>query len=187
MLFILTLSFLLGVDSFVTCLSMGMCNAAMKRRRSFTFFGIIGLFHFFMPILGYSFALVFKSFLLPYGKYFSFAVFGFLGAKMIVEGIRSFLNKEGCCENSPSLLTFSSMLLLSFMLSIDTIVAGLSVPVLQIELPLLLVAFFFALFAFSMSIIGFYSGRYLSDRVGKFSNLIAGILMFLLAFKALSL
>lgn len=186
MLFILTLSFLLGVDGFVTCLSIGMCNYGIKRRRIFAFFAIIGLFHFFMPIIGYSFALAFKSFILPYGKYFSFAIFAFLGIKMLIDGVRALLSKDDNCETPPMSLSFPTMLLLSFMLSVDTIVAGLSVPILNIKMPLLCVAALFAVFAFLMSIIGFYSGRYVGNKIGNYSNIAAGILMILLAIKAMS-
>ena len=184
MLFIITLSVILGIDSFVTCLSVGICNTNITRAKAFTLFASIGLFHFIMPLLGSLPITACPSISFGNSHYFSAFVFFLLALKMIYEGVKPLLGKDDLCCNSTVLnLSLIKILLLSFIISIDAVVAGFSISIIDTGVSFIVIPISFAIASFIMSLIGFYSGKLLSRYFKDYANIFGGLILFLLALK----
>ena len=184
MLFIITLSIILGIDSFVTCLSVGICYTSITRRKAFALFASVGLFHFFMCLLGYLPATICPS--IGFGKthYLSAIIFSLISAKMIYEGVMPLIRKsEMVCDVDTFNLSFFKIILISFAISIDAIAAGFSVSILDLGIPFMFIPGSFAVVSFIMSLVGFYSGRLFSVYFKDYANIIGGLTLLVLAVK----
>ncbi len=186
MLIVLILSIVLGIDSLLLCMSMGMCGNKYETKRIWLLITSIGLFHFFMPIIGYLLSLSFSSVDSDYGRYLATAIFAFLGIKMIYDGYKIIKNgneDEPICEE----LSLKKILMISFAVSIDAIVVGFSIFVSHLDNNIFIPSLLFSIFAFAMSAIGFFFGKQINKLIGIYATIIAGLIMLFLAFKTFSL
>ncbi len=115
--------FALAIDAFSASLANGLGEPRMKTRKMCLISGMFALFQCAMPFIGWVLITCFSTFfpfietLIPW---VALLLLGFLGAKMIIEGVK---NKE---EEAKALCAFSVLLLQSVATSIDALSAGLT-------------------------------------------------------------
>lgn len=182
MSFIIFLSAVLAVDSFITCLTFGMCQSNVKPRKIWLLISTISLFHFLMPILGFALSTLFPQISIPISKYIAASIFLILGIKMLHEGVLA-VRTRPCSDPEISSLTMSKIVGISLLLSIDAGAAGVSIFMIGTYADLIFTPVLFALFSFVFSIIGYHLGKLLHRFVRVYSIFFAGLLMMLLAFK----
>ena len=139
-------SILLGVglamDAFSVSLANGLHDPKMKRRKMIGIAAIFALFQTAMPFIGWGCVCTvsagFKAFEM-YIPWIALALLGFIGGKMLYEGIK---NPEG--EGESGAVGFSALLVQGVATSIDALSVGFTViiprhkptrPHLQIRIP----------------------------------------------------
>lgn len=174
-LFIIAIA--LGLDSFVALFAIGASGNCQSKRIFFRLSLLIGMFHFFMPIIGSFFSTILLSHIQNYATYLSAAIFAILGFKMI---------KEAFGDEVPQIvITLSKALLLSYALSIDALAAGFSVTLVKEQYSIYAISSIFASVAFLMSYIGYYLGNKCSNWNTKYSYILGGVVLIILGVKEL--
>lgn len=123
-------SILLGVglamDAFSVSLANGLKEPCMKKGKVLLIAGVFGFFQTLMPFVGW--ALVhtlveqFKAFE-PFIPWIALALLGFIGGKMLVEGIRCKDESCECCGK----ITFLALIVQGIATSIDALSVGFTI------------------------------------------------------------
>lgn len=158
----------LSMDAFSLALIYG--TYGMKRKSEILLAGMVGLFHFFMPLLGLGLGNVLISF-------FSFdleiivgIIFLIIGASMIVS-----INSE---DEVKVLNGLVSTLLFGVSVSIDSFTVGIGLSV--ISKNYILVSSIFMLVSGLFTYMGLILGNKLSSYFGKYATIMGGILLCIL-------
>lgn len=160
----------LSMDAFSLSLAYGTLNVEKTKRIILSF--IVGLYHFFMPIIGMT---VGKTvlFILPVKpSTVVFIVLLLIGIQMIVESFKE--------DKQISLLKFSEMLIFGFAVSIDSFSVGIGLNAIYSK-PLIS-ALVFSACSFIFTYLGLYLGTKINDWIGKSSTLIGGIVLIIIGF-----
>ena len=174
---ILILSFALGIDCLVVSLSQGLLVRFKRVKISLLLALIMGIFQGLMPLLGAFLTGVIYDYVAPFANLLVFAIFTFLGAKFILEVFK------GDIESLSSRLGIKVMLLLGVATSIDAMGAGISLRL--TESPMFISCLVIGAGSFLMSLFGFWSGGCVKKSQTKSLEVLAGIILILLAIKAL--
>ena len=156
------------MDTFSLSLSMGSLIKANKYLNIFPF--IVGIFHFFMPLIGNKIGTSIM-------RYFNLASNIVLGLVLIILGINLAINyfkKEKININ----LNFISIVLLAFSVSIDSFTVGFAIS--NITSKFILSSFIFSICSFSFTSLGLLIGKYSSKFIGKYANIVGIILLLIL-------
>ena len=174
---IIFLSIALGVDCLVVSFSQGLLVRFKRRKISTILALIMGAFQGGMPIISYLLTGIVYDYISPFAKSLVFGIFMFLGCKFIIEALKT--NDENLRQR----LGFRVMILLGIATSIDALGAGISLRL--THTPLLLSCGIIALGSFLMSLTGFWCGDALKNFDTKYLEIAAGVILMLLAVKAL--
>ena len=183
-------SILLGVglamDAFSVSLANGLNEPCMKKRKTALIAGIFAFFQFAMPMIGWvlvsTAANLFTSFE-PFIPWIALALLGFIGSKMIYEGI-----KNPDCECECRSLCLVTLIVQGIATSIDALSVGFTIADYDVIGALLaclligLVTFFICLAGI---IIGKKAGTALAGKAGIFGGVILiviGLYIFISSF-----
>ncbi len=166
LLSIILVSISLSMDAFSLSLAYGTLDFSrmMCKKLSLT----VGIFHFFMPLLG----MLVKYFLVLHLSitfhFVTFFIYIYLGIMLLLE------LKE---ERQISLLTsFSEILLFSLAVSIDSFTVGIALENFTLLAPLS-----FAIFSCFFTFLGLKLGKKMYHLFGKFAIILGSLFFFLLA------
>ena len=84
---LILLAFALSIDACVVAFSYGLCIENKKRLSSLALATCTGFFQAFMPVIGYFFTDLVKTFIEPYSRFIVFIIFAYLGYTFIKEGL----------------------------------------------------------------------------------------------------
>ncbi|MBE7713241.1 MAG: manganese efflux pump [Cyanobacteria bacterium SIG26] len=175
---IVLLAIALGIDCLVVSFSQGLIFNCCKLKNSLSLAFIMGLFQGVMPVIGYMGINSLYEYLVPYSKWIVFAIFFILGSKFIYEAFQP-KEEEVCCIGIKCLIG------LGIATSIDALVSGISLKLTNTSL--LLSCIVIGLVSFIMSFVGFWSGNYIKNIRPKFLEVAGGVILLLLAIKAVVL
>ena len=117
----------LAMDAFSVSLANGLNEPKMKKRKLFGIAGIFAGFQFLMPLLGWLFVSLcvdkFKAFE-PFIPWIALALLGFIGGKMLYEGI-----KGGDDEDEKPAVGFWALMVQGVATSIDALSSGFAIEV----------------------------------------------------------
>lgn len=168
MLLILIIAISLSMDAFSLALAYGMMNFNKKEIISLSF--IVGLYHFFMPLLGnYCGKLVFSIIKVKPTLIVS-VVFVLIGIEMIVESFKE--------ENKKKITGYIEMLSFGLAVSIDSFSTGIGIS--TITNNILLAVLTFSIVSFLFTFLGLKLGKTISDKIGKVSSIIGAIILILI-------
>lgn len=153
------------MDAFSFALSIGTFNIQLKK--SIVLTTIIGLFHFFMPMLGFFLGKAFKVLLHIKFNYLTGVIFLFIALEMIKE----FKKEE---ENID--LSIIGILVLALSVSIDSFAVGFT-----LKENIYTTCLLFASFSAGFTYIGLQIGKSINKYVGPFSKIIGITIMSFLA------
>ncbi|MBQ8681589.1 MAG: manganese efflux pump [Bacilli bacterium] len=155
----------LSMDAFSLALIYG--TYGLSKKNELILAVIVGLFHFFMPLLG----LGFGNFLL---NYFVFnldlmvgIIFLIIGIEMVISGIKE--------EEVKILISLVGFFLFGLSVSIDSFTTGIGMSVLSHNY--IGVAMLFMIVSGICTYIGLRFGNSLSERLGKYATIGGGIVM----------
>ena len=160
----------LSMDAFSLSLIYGTLNVslAMMRRTSI----VVGIFHFFMPLLGYLFGDLLSFFL-------SFNADFFVGIIFIVLAIQMFASLWKT-EDVDLLTGLLSYFLFGFTVSVDSFSVGIGIGSLRgnIFVPCLV----FSIVSFLFTYLGLRLGKRLALKFGRIATVFGSIMLFCLGF-----
>lgn len=161
------------MDAFAVCLSVGATRQAEGPRANFRLSFHFGLFQFLLPIVGWFAGLTVVHYMEAYDHWIAFLLLAFVGGRMIAS---SFNGKEKLEKNDPS--RGWNMVLLSVAVSIDALVIGLSLAIMNVDIwyPAVVIGLVTGL----MSLLGLRLGNRLGRLIGKRMEMIGGVLLILM-------
>mgnify|MGYP002465072407 CR=1 FL=1 len=131
LLAILLLGIALSLDTFAVSLTLGLLADRTTHRQKVRFLVVIGLFHFLMIVIGWFMGETVSRLIADYDHWIAFGLLLFIGGKMIQEG----LSARGDSVSGSDLLSLRNTLLLGIALSIDALITGFTIGLVQVRLP----------------------------------------------------
>ena len=160
----------LSMDAFSLALLYGTYGLAKKEEIMLS--TIVGLFHFFMPLIGLLFGNVIFRYLVVDSNFVVGIIFGLLGIEMFISSFRN--------EEVKILIGFVPFLLFGLSVSIDSLTTGIGLS--SISDNYLMVSSIFMLFSGCFTYLGLKLGGFLSKRFGKLATIFGGGMMIVLGF-----
>jgi putative Mn2+ efflux pump MntP len=169
----------LAMDAFSVSLADGLANPFMKRRKMTAIAGIFAFFQALMPLIGWFLVHTVAERFEIFEKavpYIALLLLGFLGGKMLFEGIRC--RKEQVCACNKK-LTLGTLLAQGVATSIDALSEGVAIS--DYNLPeALLCAFIIAAVTFVICLFGVYLGKKGGSKFSGGAGILGGsILIFI--------
>ena len=180
LLFSLGVAFALGCDAFAVGLAVGTRNPC--RRASFRLWFHFGLFQFLMPIIGWYVGNSIFEYVKEVDHWIAFVLMFVIATRMLRES----LNDENADEDSSADPTRGwSLVGLSVATSMDALGVGFSMGIARMTLikPAVIIGITAAVMTYS----GIHLGRRLSRSYGKKVETAGAIILYLIAFKLLSI
>ena len=164
----LTLAVGLSMDAFSLSLIYGTLDINKKTRRMMSI--MVGVFHFFMPIIGFKIGEVILNFVKFDPDILIGAIFTILSIQMLLS-----LKQE---EQTKLLKSLLSIILFAFTVSIDSFSIGVGLGVLNSNI--IFPSLMFALASGGFTFLGVKLGKKLQNHFGAITTLIGAILLLIL-------
>lgn len=165
---ILLIAVSLSMDAFSLALAYGTLNLAKKDIRLLSF--IVGVYHFFMPLLGLCIGSFLLSFFHINPDLIVFLVLSFIGLQMLFESFKK--------EEPAKYMSKIELLLFGLAVSIDSFSVGVGLR--AITSHYILCALIFSGASFSFTYLGLQLGKKINTIFGKISTIIGGIVLILI-------
>ncbi len=127
-LFVLALG--LSMDAFAVSISNAMCYKNLSPRWALVTSASFGIFQGIMPIIGFFAGRLIGGFIGTFDHWLAFILLGFIGGKMVYEGIRALRHPEACPVDAR--FTFKTLLVQALATSIDALAVGISFAALSV-------------------------------------------------------
>lgn len=170
---ILTILFIsvgLAMDAMAVSLGIGSAGQINATRGKIRLAAHFGIFQSGMTALGWILGETVVSYVESFDHWLAFALLGYVGFNLIRAGLDG---ERRAFEQDPS--TGKVMVLLSFATSIDAFAVGLSVALLQVQMPLAILSI--GLVAFLLSALGLFAGARLGEAFGKKMEILGGLIL----------
>lgn len=158
----------LSMDAFSLSLIYGTLNLKPKMQKLMSI--MVGIFHFFMPLLGYQIGELILRFMKVKPDILVGIIFIILAIEMLLS-----LKKE---EQVKMLTGMFSIILFAFTVSIDSFSIGIGFGVANVKM--LLPCLIFSITSAVFTYMGVLLGKKLSDKFGSITTLIGAIILFVL-------
>lgn len=166
-LFIIAIS--LSMDAFSLSLAYGMLD--IPRKDIYLLSIIVGIYHFFMPMIGFFIGNRYIKFLPIASNYVVFIILILIGIEMIIDTIKK--------EEQLKVMPLYSMIIFGFTVSIDSFSVGLGLD--TISKNIILSSLIFSITSFIFTLTGLFIGKKINQILGKISTLIGGCVLILIA------
>ena len=166
----------LAIDAFSVSLANGLNEPCMKMRKMCTVAGLFAFFQALMPFIGWilittvlSYFNAFKVFI----PWIALALLGFIGGKMLYEGIK---NKDCECECGCASLTVGALIVQGIATSIDALSAGLNFTEYDL-FGAIVAAVVIALVTFMICLTGVFLGKKTGTRLAGKAGILGGVIL----------
>jgi len=175
------LAFALSMDAFAVSIGLGIKNG-IKNKSNLKILALkaglfFGIFQAIMPFLGFISGLGLKEYIHTYDTIVAFILLLFIGAKMIYEALK----KDE--EENINKITNKILLTLAIATSLDSLAAGYSLHLFNVNIYLCL--FIIGFTTFVISYFGVYVGIYSGEKYEKKAEVLGGVVLILIGFKIL--
>lgn len=182
----------LSMDAFAVTISNTFIYQGNSRARNILIPIAFGLFQGLMPRVGYVLGRLVSDVISQYAGIITFAILGFIGAKMIWDALHEEAEKdeesvqEGSSDNSVhsgQILTLPVLTLQAIATSIDALAVGVSFAALSVN-----VAFAAGIIALTTALtcgIALVVGKRFGNALGERATIIGGIVLILIGLKSL--
>lgn len=175
---IIFLAFGLSMDALAVSISSGLVIPDVNRSHGLRIGFFFGLFQGLMPVIGWLAGTSVRGLIASFDHWVAFLLLGLVGAKMIHEALTD--HASGTPMNP---LDMRVLLTLSVATSIDALAIGLSFALLHISpFPAVLII---GLITFLVSGAGVYLGKRATAFVGKFVEILGGLILIAIGLKIL--
>ena len=166
LIFIIAVS--LSMDAFSLSLAYGTISLTKKEINLLSI--IVGIYHFFMPILGMLIGSFVFNVLNINQNIIVLIIFTFRGINMIIESFKK--------DEKVKKMKLAEMILFGFAVSIDSFSVGIGIN--SISNNFIMCSVIFSITSFIFTYIGLILGNKLNQLIGKISTLIGGITLIIL-------
>jgi len=164
-LVILVIAVSLSMDAFSLSLAYGTNN--LSNRSIYQLSTVVGVYHFFMPLLGMLVGLCLMH-ALPFEPHIIvFIILSIVGIEMIID---SFKNND-----TKSIVTYGQLLLFGLAVSIDSFSTGIGLK--AISENVWMCALIFSICSFLFTYFGLKLGQKLNQLLGKISTIVGGVVL----------
>lgn len=173
---LLLLAIALSVDACVVSFAHGLVLEGRRFKNALSLAVFTGVFQALMPLIGYFITQSMLKYIEPFGKWLVFAIFMYLGIKIIQESF----NPD---REVPLNLSVKCLFFIGIATSIDALAAGvtLSLTSTNIFKSVILIGTTTFLFAF----VGYWSGCCMKKLSTKVLEIMAGLILIFLSIKSL--
>lgn len=154
------------MDAFALALSYGIKN--IKKRNILLTAITVGIFHFFMPLIGNFVGISLFEYTVIKPKYVLFIVFLILSVDMFIHFF------EDQAKVRP--LNIIGIIIFAISVSFDSFSVGIGINYIYDNI--ILTVSLFCLISFLFTLLGFWLGKKISEKIGKFSFILGGITLF---------
>ncbi len=155
----------LSMDTFSISLSIGALNIVQNETKFISI--LVGIFHFFMPLLGLILGRNIISYFHINSNYLLSIILIILGIKLLIDYFKD--------EEIDFTLNLAGIFLFALAVSLDSFSTGLGLPAITDKT--FLATTIFSVCSFSFTYLGLILGKYTSDKIGKYATLIGIILL----------
>lgn len=183
-------SIIYGVALAMDCLALsivdGLVYAKEKKRKFVLIAAFFGLFQGLFPLIGYLLGAAFSQWIDQIDHWIGFGLLLFIGGKMVIEGVKAVVKKEGEEEEEPKPLTLKTIVLQSVADSIDAFAIGITIKAF-IHLPETAVGYevfisfaIIAVVTFLISLVGLFGGKVINKILkgkSEATNILGGVVL----------
>lgn len=166
---IIYIAFALSLDAMAVSAAIGAGNHRMSHQKALQIALFFGFFQFFMPLVGWTIGIGLEKIISQFGHWIAFAVLAILGAKMIVEALKT-TDEKKCIIH-----TTKTLFLLSVATSIDALVVGVTFALLPVDIWLAVIII--GIITFFLSLFSIYIGKKSGEQWGKKAEIIGGLIL----------
>ena len=177
---ILLIGVSLSMDAFAVSVTNGLTLKDFRLRHALWMGLYFGGFQFLMPLLGCLLGSTVSHYVMRFGPYISFLLLGFIGGKMLIEGIRP----GGEADGGMAELSHKSLLASAVATSIDALAVGVSFAF-QEGLKLLPSCLLIGCTTFVISVGGALLGSRIPGVSGKKAGIVGGLVLIGIGLKIL--
>lgn len=173
---LMLLAIALSIDACVVSFAHGLILCDLRLKNSLLLATFTGFAQGIMPTIGYFVTQPFYKMILPASKWIIFAIFMYLGIKIIQESYRK--------DNEvPLCLTLSCLFAIAIATSVDALAAGVTLALASINI--LKAAILIGSTTFMFAFAGFWLGCSLKNFSTKYIEIFSGLILIFLAIKSL--
>ncbi len=165
LIFIIAVS--LSMDAFSLSLAYGTISMSKKEIRLLSI--IVGIYHFFMPILGMLIGKFIFNIMHISGDLIVLIIFSFIGINMIIESLKK--------EEKVKKMKLGEMILFGLAVSIDSFSVGIGIN--NISNNFIMCSSIFSITSFMFTYIGLKLGNKLNQLIGKIATIVGGVVLIL--------
>jgi putative Mn2+ efflux pump MntP len=171
----------LAMDAFSVSLANGLHEPHMKKRKLCAIAGTFSFFQFLMPMLGW---LCVRTILQCFSAVerwiplIALALLGFIGGKMLLEGIRN----DGSEEDEQPSVGFAALMVQGIATSIDALSVGLDIGTYD-WIHAFVCGLLIAVVTFIICVVGLLLGKKVGMRFSGKASILGGVILILIALK----
>ena len=160
----------LSMDAFSLSLAYGTLGLSKKETFELSF--IVGIYHFFMPIIGMFLGTILLNIIHIKPDIVVFIVLLFIGIQMIIESFKE--------EEKIEPMSKMELLLFGLAVSIDSFSVGIGLN--TITNNYVLSSIIFSISAFIFTYLGLIMGKKISEIIGKIATTLGGVTLIIISF-----
>lgn len=166
----------LSFDTFAVSLSCGIVKSKIRFKEALRIAIVMAIFQAGLPVAGYFLGSFLSSSVKAVDHWLAFLLLGFLGVKMIVEGL-----KGGSDPRPRDITKPGTILAMALGTSIDAFAVGISIALLNVEI--WTTALIIGAITFLASMIAIRLGKGAAGRLGLRMEIIGGVILILIGLK----
>lgn len=164
----------LAMDAFSVSLANGLSEPCMKKHRMCGIAGLFALFQGLMPMIGWVCVhtiVKYFSFFETLIPWIALGLLGFIGGKMLIDGIKNKSEPCGCTA-----VCFGALLLQGIATSIDALSVGFTIADYDLHAAILAVAMIAAV-TFAICLLGLLIGRQVGTKISGKAGILGGAIL----------
>lgn len=171
----------LSMDALAVSVCKGLSMKKVKASNAFIIALFFGVFQAIMPLIGWFFAINFKSYIERFDHWIAFVLLAFIGGKMIYDCM--FGKDDDQISECIIKLNYKELVALSVATSIDALVVGIAMAFVGDSLNFSLSIALIGIITFAVCFAGVYIGNKFGNKFEKNSQFAGGLILILIGTK----
>ena len=164
----------LAMDAFSVSLANGLGDPGMKKGRMCSIAGVFAFYQFAMPMIGWICVHTIVQYFRSFEKFIpwiALILLGYIGGKMLIEGIRGGGDEEACQK-----LTFSALMVQGVATSIDALSVGFTIADYGLAMALVC-SLIVAVVTFAICMAGLHLGKLFGTKLAGKAGILGGVIL----------
>ena len=168
----------LSMDAFAVSIGNGLSMKKSTPKAALAIALSFGLFQAGMPLAGYFLGSAFENVIKEFDHFIALIFLGFIGGKMIFDGIKELRAKKRGEEEEekPFKLSFGTLMIQAIATSIDALIVGVSFAALP-DVNIWAAVMLIGLTTFNISLVGVFFGKKFGQLLGSKAEVLGGIIL----------